>query len=895
MNSATDRLNAALQDRYRVERELGAGGMATVYLAHDLKHERKVAIKVLKPELAAVLGADRFLQEIKTTASLQHPNILPLFDSGQADGFLYYVMPYVEGETLREKLNRETQLGIDEAVRIATEVAGALDYAHRHYVVHRDIKPENILLHDGRPMVADFGIALAVSAAAGGRMTETGLSLGTPHYMSPEQATAEKTVTNRSDIYSLGCVLYEMLAGEPPHTGSSAQAIILKIIADAPRPVTELRKSVPLNVAAALRKALEKLPADRFQTAERFAAALEDPSFLDDLVDRGTTGSMRPRRWFSYGWAAITALAAMAAGLGIGLWMRSPGEPLVSEFAIPLSGEHEISNAQGVNIALSPDGRWLVFRGRTQLWRRSLDDLEILPVPGTEEARNPVVSPDGQSVAFVSLERLRVVSLEGGPPRTLVESGVAGGFGGIDWASDGTLYFVDQQGAVNQVPATGGAPERLTTPEPGTAHAWVDALPGGRGVLFTIAPGTDPTLSELAVYSHTDAAIHPLGLKGAMARYEVTGHLVFAAADQRLMTVGFDLGRMGIVGEPLSTGTEIMVYNGSASQFALSGNGALLYEPPADLTEAVPVWVTRNGSETEIDSQFQVHSYSDNSLTGLSLSPDARRIVISDLRSGLSRLLYSRQLLVKDLNESPAVPFASDAGASWTDFGPTWLGDGFVVFLSNRNRRGSVWRQHADGSGDPELLLARERSIYLATPSPDGTWIVFREDGDYDRDLLAVRPSEGDQVVRLEEVGSRGGGLSVSPDGRWLAYVSDLSGRRQVLVRRFPDSESPQWPVPATGGQGPVWSRDGKELFFRNAEDQMVAVRVSGDSVPVFGPQEVLFPAAGYLQGFNRLYDVAPDGRFVMLRAAPADRTTEIVVVLNFSERLKQRFAASTR
>jgi serine/threonine protein kinase len=235
------RLSAALADRYRIEHELGAGGMATVYLAQDLKHDRQVAIKVLKPELAAVLGADRFVQEIKTTAALQHPHILPLFDSGSADGFLYYVMPYIEGETLRAKLDREKQLGVDEAVKITTEVADALDYAHRHGVIHRDIKPENILLHDGRPMVADFGIALAVSAAAGGRMTETGLSLGTPHYMSPEQATAEKDITARSDVYSLASVLYEMLTGNPPHTGSSAQQIIMKIVTDTARPVTEFR------------------------------------------------------------------------------------------------------------------------------------------------------------------------------------------------------------------------------------------------------------------------------------------------------------------------------------------------------------------------------------------------------------------------------------------------------------------------------------------------------------------------------------------------------------------------------------------------------------------------------------------------------------------------------
>jgi len=232
-----DRLTAALRGHYRIERELGQGGMATVYLAEDLRHDRKVALKVLRPELAAVLGAERFITEIKTTAGLQHPHIIPLFDSSEADGFLYHVMPYIEGETLRDKLNRDTQLGIEEAVRITSEVADALDYAHRHGVIHRDIKPENILLHDGRPMVADFGIALAVSAAAGGRMTETGLSLGTPHYMSPEQATAERDLSARSDVYSLGSVLYEMLTGDPPHTGAAVQQIILKIVTEEATPV----------------------------------------------------------------------------------------------------------------------------------------------------------------------------------------------------------------------------------------------------------------------------------------------------------------------------------------------------------------------------------------------------------------------------------------------------------------------------------------------------------------------------------------------------------------------------------------------------------------------------------------------------------------------------------
>ncbi|HSE47028.1 MAG TPA: serine/threonine-protein kinase, partial [Gemmatimonadales bacterium] len=252
MTTTPDRLAAALADRYKIDRELGQGGMATVYLAEDLKHRRKVAIKVLRPELAAVIGADRFVREIQTIAALQHPHILGLIDSGEVNGTAYYVMPFVEGESLRDRLSREKQLPITDAVRIATEVASALDYAHRHKVIHRDIKPENILLHDGSALVADFGIALAVSSAGGSRMTETGMSLGTPTYMSPEQAMGEREVTARSDIYELGCVIYEMLIGEPPFTGPTAQAIVAKVVTETPRPLLLQRHTIPPHVEAAV-------------------------------------------------------------------------------------------------------------------------------------------------------------------------------------------------------------------------------------------------------------------------------------------------------------------------------------------------------------------------------------------------------------------------------------------------------------------------------------------------------------------------------------------------------------------------------------------------------------------------------------------------------------------
>ena len=285
----TDTLAAALGHGYRVERKVGQGGMATVYLAEDLKHDRKVAVKVLRPELAAVIGAERFLREIKTVATLQHPHILGLIDSGVVDGTAYYVMPFVEGESLRDRLEREKHLPIADAVRIASEVAAALDYAHRHGVIHRDIKPENILLHDGAALVADFGIALAASKGGGSRMTETGMSLGTPHYMSPEQAMGEREITARSDVYALGAMTYEMLVGDPPFTGSTAQAIVAKVMTERPRPIYPQRDTVPPAVEHAVLTALEKLPADRFATAAQFAEALHATG--DTVRTRISTGA----------------------------------------------------------------------------------------------------------------------------------------------------------------------------------------------------------------------------------------------------------------------------------------------------------------------------------------------------------------------------------------------------------------------------------------------------------------------------------------------------------------------------------------------------------------------------------------------------------------------------
>src|SRR5688572_21597187 len=341
-----DALAASFADRYRLERELGAGGMATVYLAHDIRHDRKVALKVLKPELAAVIGGDRFLAEIKTTANLQHPHILPLLDSGQVPAgrpeqsegpsSLYYAMPFVDGESLRDRLTREKQLPIADAIRIATEVADALHYAHGHHVIHRDIKPENILLHGGHALVADFGIALAASNTGGERMTETGMSLGTPMYMSPEQAMGERSLDARTDVYALGCVLYEMLVGDPPFTGSTAQAIVAKVLTERPSGLHSRRDRVPANVEHAVLTALEKLPADRFATAAEFSDALR----AEHVAPRSTSRVQRlaPTTHRATIGALVAGVVALAA-VGAWGWLRAGASrepPLVQlEVVIP--------------------------------------------------------------------------------------------------------------------------------------------------------------------------------------------------------------------------------------------------------------------------------------------------------------------------------------------------------------------------------------------------------------------------------------------------------------------------------------------------------------------------------------------------------------------------------
>jgi serine/threonine-protein kinase len=888
VTDAMSHLAAALAERYRIERALGAGGMATVYLAEDLKHGRKVAIKVLKPELAAVLGAERFVVEIKTTAALSHPHILPLFDSGEAGGFLFYVMPYLQGETIREKLNRETQFGVHEAVRITAEVADALDYAHRQGVIHRDIKPENILLHDGRAMVMDFGIALALSAAAGGRMTETGLSLGTPHYMSPEQATADKQITARSDVYSLASVLYEMLTGEPPHTGSSAQAIIMKIVTDTPRPVTELRKSVPAHVAAVLAQALEKLPADRFGSAGEFAAALANPGFT--ATGTGALGTRSALGQLNR--LTLTLGVALAAASALATWalLRPvPAQP-VARFNVRLPAGQEIGGFFS-RIALTPDGSRLIYSvgvgSSTNLWVRERDQLEGTLLAGTSGTSAPFVSPDGSRVGFFANGRLNVISLRGGPPVAVADSVVGGA--GATWSPDGFIYSdaAGQYGLV-RVPASGGRPpERFTRLDSAGGeldHRFPEALPNGRGVLFVAARGGGSAAPHLIAVVSTATGTHEGLLTGVYVRYAKSGHLVYVTADGSLMAVPFDQDALALTGEPVALAGGITLHSGGiAPDLAIADDGTLMYTIGGGAQQGgEPVWVGRDGRAEAVAPDWT------RTASTVALSPDGTQLATS-LADGSETHLW-----VRGMGRGGTASKLTFAGG--TNFRPAWTPGGqAVLFTSDLKGDRDILSQRADGTGEVELVLGHTRAAQEALVTRDGRWLVYRLGRFGSGDLYARRTSGDTTPITLADSEFPETAPAVSPDGRWLAYVSSETGQHEVYLRPFPEASAGKWVISEGGGTEPLWSPDGRELFYRNGNREMVAVAVSGGSAaPPTGAQRVLFSSAPYLADFNhRVYDVTPDGRrFVMLRLDPGalgENAAQLIVVQNFFEELEQK------
>jgi eukaryotic-like serine/threonine-protein kinase len=860
-----------LSDRYAIEREIGAGGMAVVYLAEDIRHRRKVALKVLRPELAAVIGADRFIREIETTASLQHSHILPLHDSGTVEGTAFYVMPYIEGESLRQRLSREKQLPIDEAVRIAREVASALDYAHRRGIVHRDIKPENILLHDGQAVVADFGIALAVSSAGGGtRMTETGMSLGTPHYMSPEQAMGERELGPRSDVYALGCVLYEMLLGEPPFTGPTAQAIVARVVTDEPRSITAQRKSVPAHVEAAVRNSLEKLPADRFASAAEFSAALGDPGYTG-AAGRGTAARTSPAeatrvRTVIAATAGLVVVGALAMALSLARRDLAPnnGDVTRFHFLTPSDiGPAEWTGGQYGPPAIAPDGRFIAYSfaaGDTaKLYVRHFNSFEPTEIPGG--GRKPAISPSGEWIAFLRGESLWKVESTGGEPARVARIHEPGwNLGRLAWHQNGRIYVAGRRG-IWEAPASGGEARLLHAVDTASRETiWsLTVAPDGR-LLFSVVEGGG---SRLVLLNVDDARRTMLDSSLQGPAIFIGDLLVFSQSGQP-RAVRFDLGKAVAVGDPVA-----LSGFGSHSPDRLGlGRTAAWFDADPRGGRGELVWVSRTGEETSL-------GWGSVGMRWPRVSPDGRRIAAG----------HGNDLYVTDIATGARRRIT---GASE----PVWSSDGrFIAASVGEMPTAGLLEQRPDAGGSVDTLLAYSTSDAWPTSySPDGAVLAYYGGQQEDQSDLYFFDRASRQVRHTPRPGSQRA-ARFSPDGRWLAYQTGESGRTEIVVQPWPAMDVVH-PISAEGGDEPLWSPDGRELYFRSGS-RIMAVRILASAGGIFEST----PAVELFRGPYRRdpwgdqsYDVAPDGRFLLIRSA-ADSRLQINVIRNWGTELERAFA----
>ena len=873
------RLFTALADRYRIEREIGSGGMATVYLARDLKHDRDVAVKVLRPELAAVLGSKRFLTEIRISAQLDHPHILTLIDSGTAEGFLYYVMPFVRGESLRERLKREQQLALDDALDITRQITSALDYAHRQGIVHRDIKPENILLHEGEAVLADFGIAVAVKEAGGNRLTESGVSLGTPQYMSPEQATGDRPLDARSDVYSVAAVLYEMLAGEPPHTGASVQAVIAKLLTERPTRLRVIRDTVPEGIDAAVAKALAKLPADRFASAGDFARALTTPGVPRRL-------SAPSRRWvpFVIG-GGIAAAAAIAAAL---ILARQPARPpLPDRVQLTLTGN-------AIAPSLSPDGTRLAFAEKQ--CDRAGDCTYQLVIQDTDGSGRLVLArnigyiyetqwiSDGRFLEFAgSYPPLRhgvfVVSTLGGEPRYL-------GCCFFDLLSGDTAFLevdatpgVDRRWVPRITVHDGQTLDSILVRDYGAEyHAIALSIPDR---LIVAVRKTYESAPELRLTDFRGQIISRVTVPFwsidhyYFSRWLPSRQKLVVASQRKLGRTEFDILTMNVTAsriEPdIDTVFSALQFN--IGMFDISPNGErLIYSAGPVETSLSTVDVDRASPKRLAPRQV---SSSTTRLRGR-ISPSGDRILLArDAPPGGG---YGSQLSLIPRGggaESP-IPLAVE---NLLDF--QWSPDGARIMYLHGIGGNQIRLMESDttGRGTREIVQLEQSAASQFHPLPDGAVILIPA---HRRSLSIIHPP-GKRVVPwpLPEWISIVGCISHSPDAKSLAVEGKNRSGDSVVVATL-DIESGRftWVGNFVGSdpQQVKWLEDGSVMsIFREQQGAWVFYRVRPGR-----PAERL----GALPHTRADFSVSNDGRHVAMFSY-SDKN-DVYMIRNFGKMLRR-------
>jgi Tol biopolymer transport system component len=711
------------------------------------------------------------------------------------------------------------------------------------------------------------------------------MSLGTPHYMSPEQAMGAREITARSDVYALGAVLYEMLTGDPPFTGSTAQAIVARVVTETPRPLLPQRHTIPPHIEAAVLTALEKLPADRFGTAAQFATALADPKYASPTTVASPVALPRARRrWDTVSLAAfgIAGLAIVAALWG---WLRPAPTPLVNRFSLLFrSAEGLRPSATAGNIAISPDGTKLVYigpaEGGTRLWLREHDKLRPTPIPGTDGAVSPFFSPDGRQLGFIRNGRtVRILSLEGGPPLTLSDSiNSSGG----DWGTDGYVY-IEVDSGLGRIRATGGPLEpiyKFSTERRDIGAEWPNALPGGHGLIFRLRrAGQAPSEFDIMGMTLPHGEARPL-IRGIYARYAASGHLLVITADGKLLAVPFDPVKVAL------TGTPVALLEGLRSgpfevDLAVSTTGTLVYASGGSSGLTRAFWVGRDGAASPVDSTWDPQG----TISSVALSRDGKTLAVGLLR-GAAQDIWVKQL--------PTGPFSRITFGDSAHFRASWSADGrSLLYITDRGTGGGLpYITRADGTGPSRALLSSPFNFVHVTQSLDGRWLLLRrglsEVGN--GDIYGLRAGDS-ALVPLLTSPAREASPALSPDGRWLAYESDESGTNEVYVRPFPDVGSGRWQVSLSGGNSPLWAHSGRELFYVNGRQEMVSVEVRPGTTFTVGEPRVLFAATSYnISPTYALYDVAPDDRhFLMVRGVAAEAQTELILTENWFEELRAR------